>query len=151
LAEGGGGRALSAAAGRAPPGLPAPAGAAGAGGHAGVTLASADSEIQDFSLGSDRLQPGLDPRAAGAVVLAPPEPCEGVQTSDLFLNTSDLSEFLSGSDASSIPSSCLHSPEEDIMAGELMDARRPLQKTAEEKEPLSLKSYFIYTVKLFSI
>lgn len=57
-------RALSAAAGRSPPGLSAPPGSAGTGSHPGVPLASADSQVQDLSPSSALLQSGLD---AGAV------------------------------------------------------------------------------------
>lgn len=61
--EGHGERALPAAAGRSPPGLSAPAGSAGTGGHPGVPLASADSQVQDFSPSSALLQSGLDASA----------------------------------------------------------------------------------------
>ena len=120
--EGGCECALSAAASRSPLGLSAPAGAAGTGGHAGVTLAAADSQVQDFSLGSAQLQPGLDTCAAGTVVLAPFKTFAGLQT-DSFLITTRLS----GPVASSLPASFLLLPQEGFMAGEFMAAlRRPL-------------------------
>lgn len=85
-------------------------------------LASTDSEIQDFSLGAAQLQPGLDTCAARTVVLAPLKTFAGLQNSDLSLNTTKLSDFLSGPGASSLPSSFLLLPEDDIMVGELMAA-----------------------------
>lgn len=118
--EGGCERALSAAASCSPPGLSAPAGAAGTGGHAGVTLAAADSEVQDFSLGSAQLQPGLDTCAARTVVLAPLKTFAGLQTDSFIITT----RFLSGPVASSLPPSFLLLPEEGFVAGEFMAALR---------------------------
>lgn len=141
MVEGGCGCVLSAAAWHSPPGLSAAAGVPGTGGHAGVSLARADPQVQDVSLGSAQLQPGLDAGAAGNVVLAPLNTFAGLWTSNVFLHRTELPKCSSGPGASSQPSQFLRLPEEDIMAGELMATLCcPLCQTTEEKELLSLKA-----------
>lgn len=112
-----GGHSLSAAAKRSPPGVSAPAGAAGTGGHASVTLASADPPLQDFSLGSAQLQTGLGIGAARARRLFELKAFAGVQSSGLFLNTTKVSKFPSRPGAFTLLSNFLPPPQEDIMAG----------------------------------
>lgn len=87
--EGGGGRIVSAAACWSPPGFPAPAGITRTRGHVGFTLASADTQIQDFSLGSVQLQTGLDTCAARTCTLIELKTLiTAHHTSELHLNTS---------------------------------------------------------------
>lgn len=132
--------ALSAAAWRSPPGFPAPAGAVGAGGHTGVTLASADTEIQDLSLGSAQLQPGLDAGTARTRAITALQTFTAIQTSDLLLNTAMLENLVCRCDAFSLCVCFLPLPEADIMAGKYVAALCCLsQQTTEEDKLFSLK------------
>lgn len=122
-----GGREVTepAVAGEPPPGLSAAAGSAGSGGRVGVPLASADSKVQDFSLGAARLPGGLDIGSAGIHTFAALETFADPPTSGLPSNT-----------ACSVPL-----PQVDVMDAEFMAPSCFLkQQTTKEEEFVSLKA-----------
>lgn len=101
-----GGREVTvpAAAGEPLPGLSAAAGSAGFGGRLGVPLASADPEVQDFSLGAVQLPDGLDFGSAGIHTFAALETFADLQTAGVPPNAAW----------------CLPLPEVDVVDAEFM-------------------------------